>query len=162
MTWFMYIAGAIWGYDTIWFLSDEFGFKSYQKYYYHRDPENFNGYVKYRFEMSAYLNNKSNSIDTNLISRMRHLMVGAITAQVCLPKLIMIVPDDDFITYLNFDGEAASQLYGKLLDWLMMQHDRLIATQKEYLPQKAKMPNSPKIIWIEPPLHENFNNMEQV
>ena len=40
----------------------------------------------------------------------------------------------------------------------MTEHDKLISTQKEYLPMKAKKHDYPHIVWIEAPEHVNFNN----
>ena len=155
------ISGAIRGIDTIWFIADDFGFKSYQKYYYQREPEVYGGYVKVHFEMSAYLNNKMNSLDNNTASCLRNVLVAAIQVQVQLPKIIVIVPDDDLLTFLDYNKYGKSVIYGKVTDWIMTQHDRLLATQKEYLPLKAKSTIFPKVVWILPPLHTNFNNNTQ-
>ena len=44
----------------------------------------------------------------------------------------------------------------------MHDFDSLIIKQKDYLPVKAKKVIHLKVIWIEPPLNDNFhNNVEQ-
>ena len=111
--------------------------------------------------MSGFLNNKTDSLDTNAVSRIRNLLVGAIHMQVQLPKLIVVVPDNDIIEYIDYRKYGAAEVYAKFLDWIMTQQERLIASQKEYLPLKARQLNYPQIIWIEPPLHDNFDNNTQ-
>ena len=47
---------------------------------------------------------------------------------------------------------------GKLLNYVMTEHERNIAAFKEYMPAKALRPDSLKILWIQAPLHQNFSN----
>ena len=45
--------------------------------------------------------------------------------------------------------------------WLMRETKRLVKKQKDYLPNKAKRADEPKIIWIEAPLIVDFPNNEE-
>ena len=44
------------------------------------------------------------------------------------------------------------------MDWLMSQYEKLISSQKDYLPQKAKKGNYSQMIWVEAPEHNHFPN----
>ena len=54
-------------------------------------------YMKEKFEVSRFMNNKDQSYDTNTISRIRNGLVTAICDQIVLPKMIIMVPDDNIL-----------------------------------------------------------------
>ena len=72
-----------------------------------------------------------------MISRTRNALVKLITEQVLLPKLIVLVLDDDLLTLVR-DKAHTYKLTKRLLSWLINQFGRIVQTQKEYLPEKAK------------------------
>ena len=146
------------GLDAIWFISDNFGFGSFEQHYFKRDHTNFDGYIKEHFEINGYFNSK-NSLDINIFSRQRNLLVSALNENKYLPKLIVMVPDDDFISFLR-KKEDIEYLSGRMTDWLMTQIDRAIESKKEFLQAKSKRNNFPHIIWIEAPNHIHFPNNE--
>ena len=126
-------------------------------------------YMIEEFEVSGFNNNKNLSYDKNVISRMRNNLIGAMKDQPVLPKFIVIVLDDDVITYFKnrlkkkekVKNEDMKAGYERMLRWLMCQYKQSISSQKEYLPKKAKKPqNDPKFIWIALPTHKNFRNNE--
>ena len=57
--------------------------------------------MKERFEICGFMNKTSASLDENTISRFRNCLVGAILDQKVLPKIIVIVPDDNIIAYMK-------------------------------------------------------------
>ena len=78
-----------------------------------------------------------------------------------LPKLIVLVPDDDIITSLPYDADNNKPLveqYEYILNSLMTMIDRIIATYKDWLPAKAKRELVPHILWIAPPTHKFFSD----
>ena len=155
------ITGHVEGINKIWFFGDEFVFNSFEKYYKQRlgdDDTTARGYVKNNFEILPFHNNRRDSINQNLVSRLLNLMPRSIREQKVFPKIIVVVPDDDIITYFGKFKNGASEAYGKLINHTMIKWDRLILTQKEYLPAKAKKPDWPKLVCIIPPLHDNFKN----
>ena len=74
--------------------------------------------------------------------------------------MIVVVPDDDLLNFINGRQyrSGISIEIGKVLDWLMKEHNRVIEIQKDFLPAKSKRVNYPHFVWIEPPIHRNFNN----
>ena len=110
------------------------------------------------------MNNRVNSLDTNTVSRYRNQLIGALLDKKVLPKIVVIIPDDDIINFIedSFDAKLPPKEMGHVLNWLMNEYDKLISIHKENLPAKAKRAGYPQILWIEPPLHDNFlNNRER-
>ena len=68
-------------------------FSSFRRYYHQQDVNNF--YSKLQYEVSGYMSNPMESLDTNVLIRYCNLLVGTIAEQVILPKMIIIVPDND-------------------------------------------------------------------
>ena len=135
--------------------------QSFDANFYRRRNEEVQSYTKEHFEVSGFMNDKYKSIDTNAVSRMRNLMVGALHDRVVFPKYIVVVMDDDLVEFVAEKNlEAGTKTFTRLLNWLMRQYSRIIETQKEFLPGKAKRLDHPWVIWIEPTLHDNFPNNE--
>ena len=162
------ISEYIKGTEKIWIIGDDFGFQSFNKYFYEQDHSDH--YIMESYKVSGFNNDKNLSYDRNVISCMRNNLVGAIREQPVLPKLIAVVLDDDIIEYFMIrikekkkrpDKTALISAFSRLLKWLMCQYDRQIKTQKEWLPKKAKKDDQPRIIWIIPPSHTNMRNNTQ-
>ena len=104
---------------------------------------------------------EKNSVDKNLLSRIRNAFVSAMKDKVLLPKLVVIVLDEDLLTYAITENiNIQEDVYQKLVYWLMKQIDTAIDIQKDYLPAKSKKFDYPHIVWIQPTVHKNFNNNE--
>ena len=124
-------------------------------------PDSDKCYMRQHFEVTGFMNSSEDRSDSNIISRMRNLMVGSIWDQITFPKFIFVVADDNIIeSCFTSEEPSISQNLGKLIDWLMCEYDKLVTMQKNYLPIKAKKPNYPTFIWIEAPLHKSFRNNE--
>ena len=110
------------------------------------------------------MNDRKSSVDKNILSRVHNGWIGAMCDQPILPKIVAVVIDDDIIKYLKKkekeDNTSCANREGfeRVLKWLMCQFDRLIITQKDFLPAKAKRNGEPAVIWIEPPTHRNFKS----
>ena len=104
------------------------------------------------------MNKVTGNMDHNTISHYRNLLVEAIGDKVIFPKMIIAVPDDDILKYINITDFRISEGLGRVIDWLMCEHDRIVEIHKEHLPAKAKWNNYPQFLWIEAPVHDNFNN----
>ena len=89
------------------------------------------------------------------------MLVEAIKEQTVLPKMIMVIPDNNLISCMDFGTKfGISRSIGRVMDWLMTEYDRLIKSAKDCLPIKAKRDNFPQIIWIQAPDHDNFPQMD--
>ena len=72
------IVGPVAAFQKIWIFGDEFGFHTFAKYYQQKANGKF-GYANY--DVPGYVNNSCNSIDTNMVSHYRNLLIGAIADQ---------------------------------------------------------------------------------
>ena len=90
--------------------------------------------------MKGFMSNPERSLDLNVVSQFRNLLVGTIAEQIYWPKLIVLVPDNNIITYYKHTKAGAEHGYGKLLNWIMQEHNQIVQTYKELLPDKAKKP----------------------
>ena len=102
--------------------------------------------------------NTGKSYDTNTVSRFRNAIAKAVREQKILPKILVIVPDDDLIKFMLRNGISTSKPMERILCWLMSQIDRILSTHKEFLPIKSKRPKEPMIIWVAPPYNVNFHD----
>ena len=150
------LVGFTRGYEKAWFLSDDFGHSSFEEFYFQRDMAHYTGYVWHHFEVSGFMTNSARSIDSNIISRMRSMLVGAIRDQKLFPKVIVMVPDMDIVNYLLQRNATSSYVMGKTLYWLMNEFRKIISGYKDQLPPKAKKATYPHIIWIQAPCHNSF------
>ena len=146
------------GYESIWFLGDDFANQTIKQYYIdHQD--NYKGYARDLFEVHCFTGGPENTNgDSSTISRIRNALVHGINKVGLLPKLVAIVPDDDIINFLNYSEEGISKSLGRVLDWIMREHNRITESYKEMLPLRAKRANYPQFIWIQAPTHDNFTN----
>ena len=143
----------------VWIFGDEFAHGSFENYF---KRNNNISYTKETFDVSGFFTSRFTSNDQNAISRLRNALATAITAKVHLPKFIVIVPDDNLLRYAKIaKSETSSVSMGKLINSVMLQHNRYIEIQKEYLPSKSQCDQFPIIIWIEAPINNSFPNNEK-
>ena len=155
-------AGVI-GYECCWIFGDDFSARSFEQYFKQRKSSEFNSYIKAHFDTTGFFNNRLNSENPSVISRYVNLMPQAINAckrgdkLMPLPNLVVIVPDDDLIQVLDgCDGDITKN-FSWILNFIMMEHERCVATFKEHLPAKS-IREYPFILWIHAPLHDGFTN----
>ena len=96
----------------------------------------------------------------DLMARLLNTLRNMICEEKVLPRAIVFVLDNDMIKYAGIAGFGMSLAYGKLLHFLLSEVHRMIQTRKDYLPLKAKKQHFPEIIWINPPFHCNFANVD--
>ena len=105
------------------------------------------------------MNNKYKSQDQNTISRLRNL-VRALSDYPLLPKIIVVVPDEDILHFIQKAGDSRllQSNIEIVLKWMMREYERTVAAHLDRMPEKAKKLNYPYFLWIAAPLHENFDN----
>ena len=108
------------GINKLWILGDKFMFGSYNRYCYQQPEENF--YIRKHFEVSGFMSNPERSLDENVVSRYRNLLTGTIAENPILPKLIVLVPDSDIVTYYGHKKAGALRGLAYILNWIMKEH----------------------------------------
>ena len=135
----------------------------YYKYFAQR-TDGYRTYSRDNFELYSSMRSSTATWELNILSRLSNVFVSSINDRKLLPKLVFVVADADITNYWldknvksNKDLEIA---VNKSINWIMKQHGRSIETHKERMPEKAKKPQFPQIIWNEAPLHKNFCDNE--
>ena len=78
-----------------------------------------------------------------------------------LPKWIILIPEADIIKGTKQLDFGMSEVYGKLLNWLMSEINAFL-TQVYAEKDIATIPKRTKIIWLEPTLHVNHDVKEAI
>ena len=119
-------------------------------------------YIKRNFEVSQFTTNSFVSNDNNILSRMFNLLVRAFLEKKALPKLIVVVLEDEIIKFMHHKQEQAGISvkfkFKKSIMWLMREYTKAIECFKEYLPEKAKREKYPHVTWIQPVTNVNLAN----
>ena len=109
--------------------------------------------------MREFLSSRATSNIRSVVARERNNLVRAINDQGSLPKLIVVILDDDILKCLK--GEAADTVkyqIPQVLNWLIKEFEKLISGFKDILPSRAKRHHMPHVLWIKPPQHKNFGD----
>ena len=108
--------------------------------------------------MEYLTSNSFHSKFKNTIARIRHSIAMALKTIVTpLPKMIVIVLEDDLIYELKDRSEQLTFAYGRQIEWLLHEIRKLISAHNDALPKKAK--RKVNIIWILPAEHVAFSQL---
>ena len=70
------------------------------------------------------------STNPSMISRIQNTLIKGITDDILLPKFILVLVNDDIIKLLD-QSFGFSDSIGRILHYIMMEHNRIIAAHKE-------------------------------
>ena len=117
----------------------------------------YNTFSYLNYEVRAYLTSYDHN-NKSALGRIRNSIINALNEHATLPKLMVVVQDDDILKSLpNIEYRAAAQ---QIVEWLLREISRSLESYKEYLPKKSVRPNIPHLLWIAPPTHCNFPDLE--
>ena len=151
------------GYEKLWFLGDEFISKTHGPYfqdnYDFKDLDYFkDSYIRNHFDTAIYCDGSLtlSMKNRNVIGRIFNNIVCAINKDIILPKIIVLVMEDDLIKSSNHYTDGISTLLGQQCEWLANEIHRTISGYKEKLPTKARKFRYPHILWIGAVHHTDF------
>ena len=88
----------------------------------------------------------------NALARLLNAFIEALNEnKKTLPRLIIFMPDSEFLQMLNYYDYGVSLMIRKCLHWLITQIDRLITIRKDALWHRkpgAVLELEPKVIWV--------------
>ena len=117
------------GNDWIWLLGDNFAATSYRKHFLLRE-DNLDTFIKKRFKHVMSCNSRFNIPTANMLVRLQNSFVSAFnnknTGGPPLPKFILIVLDNDIISFLRYTGVGSAEMMGSWIQWLAEQLDSMI------------------------------------
>ena len=110
------------------------------------------------FEVKELLTTRYSN-DRNVLSRLRNSLITGLNSYSQMPRLIVVVLDDDIVRYVDSkhkDDVVLSVEIGKITEWLAREFERAILSYRDYLPSKAKRDYFGHVLWIAPPTHKFF------
>ena len=143
------------GYDKLWFWGDNFVTSTYRNSFKNNTAELF---IKDSFEYYAYCQSKYEHSDTNMLNRLRNALIQGINEQGKLPKVVVLVQDDDLLEFLNYGEQGMSSLVVSCIEWICKQFEALVKLAAEGLPPKAVKDGYPQLYYVAPPHHQHFKN----
>ena len=94
-----------------------------------------------------------------MLSHLQHSLASALNSKINkkigLPQYIVVVLDDNLITFLDFKGSGISMLLGSWIEWLADSFSALIEERKKMLPPKCN--RSTFFYWVSAPIHSFFS-----
>ena len=160
------IVVAVNGIDRLWIIGDQFCGSSCLPFFMN-SPASQSSYIKSNFEVSVFFNTDYMKTSTfvhntdikNRIARLHNTVVKAMRTRGILPKFIIFLLEDDIIDYLNYNDYGVSEMYGRIMEYVLREINSSINEFRSMLPSKAKRENFPQILWLEPTLHKNYRNL---
>ena len=89
---------------------------------------------------------------------MHNQFISAIKEHTLLPKLVVLIMDDDLICTFKYADYGVSEAFGHIIHSLAAEFNKIVESYKDKLPLKALRKEYPKFIWIAPPLNCSFDN----
>ena len=147
--------------EEIWLLGDEFVTKTSATNFTDRS---FDSYAKSNYDVTVfascpYASNvpELRKVD-NMLARLTNTLLSAMRQKSRLPKMIVIIFEDDLIKFLNYNDYGVTEMFKKVLEFLTKTIRKSIDEFKTSLPVKAKRVDTPQLVWILPTNHQNYLN----
>ena len=154
------IVDAQCGVDHLWIIRDDFAYHTAQQFFSKHtksDQDRSLHYCHNSFEVIQYVSSKYKSSNPSVLGRFVNNLVYGLNKHKQLPKVIVIVPDDDIVKHVKSSDVMMIQI-GTITEWIVKEITKAIQSYKEILPMKAKRPCTWHSLWITPPTHKNFGS----
>ena len=94
-----------------------------------------------------------------MLARLQNTLVAALnkTKSHVLPKYILVILDDDLISYLNYSKDGAATLLGSWIEWLVGKFNEAVNDRKRQLPTKCVRYDT-FFYWVAAPTHSFFSS----
>ena len=161
MMFFVYIAESTIGSDLLWFVGDNFTVKSFRGHYKRVTPEADKHFIKENYEYAVFANSRYASSQTNMLAQIQNTVaqvVGSNKKSGLMAKYVIIVLDDDLISYLDsgLEENGLATVFGTWIEWISKEINSLIDCRLGQLPLKLKK-YRPFIYWVAAPIHHFFS-----
>ena len=144
--------------NEVWIVSDNFVAKMYREHFLLRTDNEAN-FIKDNFEFKNYCNSRFSSTVKNMMVRLQNTFAAALNKNEHMPKYVLIILDEDIISFINCDSVKIGSILGSLLSWLVAQIKDLIKHKCNVLLKKAKRSNEPCVYFCAAPTHVNFSHV---
>ena len=114
------------------------------------------------YKISIFAKEEGNSNNPSLLGRLRNALVNAFNKCTILPKLVVIVLENELInTVRQVDVQDLNKDYTRRLKWLLNEYRKIVDTMHDYLRPNCKQENFPKFIWVSATKHKNYSDNTQ-
>ena len=150
------------GNNTLWIIGDNFAARSFRAHFKKHTPSDYTHFIKQNFEYHPFCSSRFSSPNGNMLSRISGTFANALNGNVktgggLLPQYILMVLDDDLITFLNCrTSDGVASLFGIWITWLVDDINRMLKVRFNQLPTKGKKV-TPFIYWVTAPIHSYFS-----
>ena len=108
--------------------------------------------------MAYYHVSHEDGHDKNILSRVRNALIKAISCEILLPKVIMVIMDNDLMDAIEHYKPGISYVLGRTLEWVINEFHKIITSHKENLPTKCRKFKYPTFLWMKIPNHEIYGH----
>ena len=119
-------------------------------------------YTKENFDVKALGGNDITSNVKDGIARFRNTLVIALRRYNCIPKMIVIVPENDLIKAIGKQGFGTGVHFETTLTWIMSEFESIMQTYIKFTPNRVRKgkTNWPYFLWMSPSLHDNYEEID--
>ena len=118
--------------DTIkklWILGDNFTARTYRSHF--KLNTGTTHYMKDMYEVTPYCNSRYNSANQNMLARIQNTLIAAISKNNHMPDYIVVVLDDDLITFLDYKSTAGlAEMLGKWVEWIILEISQVVTMRQ--------------------------------
>ena len=137
----------------VWIIGDDFVENSVEQYFM-KMPED-DSYTKQHYDVKYVASAYAKSNHKSTIGRLRNNVAFAIKNFVNLPKIIVVILEEDVIKRIT-QNKNLKYLYDRYIKWLSNEIRKMIMTQNDFLPKKGQ--RDPQILLVKPTQHVNYKN----
>ena len=148
-------------YDILWMIGDDFCYYTIQQHFKEAKIDRGQKHALYAFntfEVTEFVSSKYKSLNCSVAGRLlNNLLYAFNTCKTNLPKVIVMLPDDDIAKNIRSSQTHAEELK-VITSWLIKEVQKAIHIFKEQLPDKVRQHNYPHVLWLCPPTHKFFSS----
>ena len=141
----------------MWIIGDKFVRNNIDLHMMAAKHDKYN-YTFSNFEVEYYATDELKSNNPNVLSRLRNAIFHAFNKFNRLPRLIVLIIEDDIIRNIKLQEFGVSDAYRISIKWLLREYRRAILTMREKLPKKALNNLWPHVLIMAPSVHKNYLN----
>ena len=119
-----------------------------------------NSFTVANFQIHVIAVSPFTSRNPDPIARMRNSLITAWNMFKCIPKIIVVVPENDLIKAVKVHGSASYFQYAKSIEWVADEHVKIIDYYKKYATAKQLKNRRywPFYLWIYASVHSRYED----
>ena len=150
----LFFVGPVRGYEDLWIVGDEFAKNTFHSTVLQNNSLQF--YIKETFNIYEFTSDRTN--EGNVLNRIFNNIVRGMNQQILLPKIILIVLDNDLMKNIKGKNRVTEKVINETIEYLISDIHQEIKDHRDQLPMKAQKFKYPTVLWMIPPCHANFTN----